>query len=140
METAARGRRAPPAATSTATPRRPRGASAAARARSRPRADGGIPRPKGIPGDSWGAGPAALQSRRHRVEAAPSRDAGERYVEYEDTGDSGEGIELRRGSKVTHQRFGRGEVMKVVSVGEPAVVAFFPGWGEEGPRALFKLG
>jgi DNA helicase-2/ATP-dependent DNA helicase PcrA len=40
-----------------------------------------------------------------------------------------------------HERFGRGEVMKVVSVGEPAVVAFFPGWGEKKVLARFlKLG
>ena len=93
-----------------------------------------------IPGDSWGPSPSAPPSRRHRVEAAPSRDAGERYVEYEDTDDA-EGVELRRGAKVIHARFGRGEVMKVVSVGEPAVVAFFPGWGEKKVLARFlKLG
>ena len=95
-----------------------------------------------IPGDSWGPGPAVhTQSRRHRPEVAPSRDAGERYVEYDDGGDASEGFELRRGAKVTHERFGRGEVMKVVSVGEPAVVAFFPGWGEKKVLARFlKLG
>ncbi|MCW5809999.1 MAG: UvrD-helicase domain-containing protein [Labilithrix sp.] len=89
-----------------------------------------------IPGDEWGPGPAALQSRRHR---AASRDPGERYVEYDEGADpppSAAGP-LRRGSTVVHQRFGRGEVMKVVTVGEPAVVAFFPGWGEKKVLARF---
>ena len=40
-----------------------------------------------------------------------------------------------------HEKFGRGEVLNVVSVGEPAVVAFFPGWGEKKVLARFlKLG
>ena len=52
-----------------------------------------------------------------------------------------EGVELRRGMAVMHEKFGRGEVMKLVSVGEPAVVAFFPGWGEKKVLARFlKLG
>jgi DNA helicase-2/ATP-dependent DNA helicase PcrA len=100
------------------------------------------PQASAIPGDSWGPGPAVhTQSRRHRPEVPSSRDAGERYVEYEDAGDTSEGAPLRRGAKVTHERFGRGEVMKVVSVGEPAVVAFFPGWGEKKVLARFlKIG
>jgi DNA helicase-2/ATP-dependent DNA helicase PcrA len=114
---------------------------------SRPRA-GGWSHPQAaaaasaVPGDSWGPGPAVhTQSRRHRPEVPPSRDAGERYVEYEEGGDTSEGAPLRRGAKVVHERFGRGEVMKVVSVGEPAVVAFFPGWGEKKVLARFlKIG
>jgi DNA helicase-2/ATP-dependent DNA helicase PcrA len=103
----------------------------------------------GIPGDEWGPGPAvwhgksaaAPPSRRHRPEASPSREPGERFVDYDESGDAAEGVELRRGSKVVHERFGRGEVMKVVSIGEPAVVAFFPGWGEKKVLARFlKLG
>jgi DNA helicase-2/ATP-dependent DNA helicase PcrA len=44
---------------------------------------------------------------------------------------------LRRGARVRHDRFGVGEVMRLVSVGEPAVVAFFPGWGEKKILARF---
>lgn len=85
-------------------------------------------------GHSWGPPPSA----RHRPEVA--REPGERFVEYE-ASDASEGVELRRGSKVVHERFGRGEVMKVVNAGEPAVVAFFPGWGEKKVLARFlKLG
>jgi DNA helicase II / ATP-dependent DNA helicase PcrA len=93
----------------------------------------------------WGPGPAAWRgaappSRRQHPET-PAREPGERFVDYDASGDSTEGVELRRGSKVVHERFGRGEVMKVVSVGEPAVVAFFPGWGEKKVLARFlKLG
>lgn len=76
-------------------------------------------------------------SRRHRPEAAPSREPGERYVDYDAASDMPGGIEIRRGSTVVHERFGRGEVMKVVTAGEPAVVAFFPGWGEKKVLARF---
>jgi DNA helicase-2/ATP-dependent DNA helicase PcrA len=44
---------------------------------------------------------------------------------------------LRRGARVKHDRFGEGEVMVVTSSGEPAVVAFFPGWGEKKILARF---
>jgi DNA helicase-2/ATP-dependent DNA helicase PcrA len=46
-------------------------------------------------------------------------------------------MSLRRGSRVAHQRFGEGKVMRVISVGEPAVVAVFPGWGEKKILARF---
>jgi DNA helicase-2/ATP-dependent DNA helicase PcrA len=74
-------------------------------------------------------------SRRHR--SAASREPGERFVDYDEASDASEGVELRRGSKVVHERFGRGEVMKIVTMGEPAVVAFFPGWGEKKVLARF---
>jgi DNA helicase-2/ATP-dependent DNA helicase PcrA len=95
------------------------------------------PQADAIPGDSWGPGPSVhLESRRHR-----STEAGERYVEYEDSDIPAEAAPLRRGAKVFHERFGRGEVMKVSNIGEPAVVAFFPGWGEKKVLARFlKLG
>ncbi|MBS2018616.1 MAG: UvrD-helicase domain-containing protein [Deltaproteobacteria bacterium] len=74
-------------------------------------------------------------------EPPPSREPGERFVEYEDTGGGMEGVTLRRGMHVRHDKFGRGEVLKVTSVGEAAVVAFFPGWGEKKVLARFlKLG
>jgi DNA helicase-2/ATP-dependent DNA helicase PcrA len=77
-----------------------------------------------------------------RVQSAPlSREPGERYVDYDEAGDVPEGLELRRGMNVVHERFGRGEVLKIVTIGEPAVVAFFPGWGEKKVLARFlKLG
>jgi DNA helicase-2/ATP-dependent DNA helicase PcrA len=85
---------------------------------------------------SWRARPSTVPQSgggrpSRRVEAPVAREPGERFVDYEESGDVAEGIELRRGSKVVHERFGRGEVLKVVSVGEPAVVVFFPGWGEK---------
>ena len=51
-----------------------------------------------------------------------SREPGERFVDYDEASDAPEGVELRRGSKVVHERFGRGEVMKIVTMGEPAVI------------------
>ena len=38
---------------------------------------------------------------------------------------------LRRGSRVSHTRFGEGEVRRVETSAEPTVVVFFPGWGEK---------
>ncbi|MDB4940543.1 MAG: ATP-dependent helicase UvrD/PcrA [Labilithrix sp.] len=73
--------------------------------------------------------------------ATPSREPGERFVEYEASDAGGEGVALRRGTAVQHDKFGRGEVLKVISMGEPAVLAFFPGWGEKKVLARFlKLG
>lgn len=88
---------------------------------------------------AWGPGPEAL--RRRSGAATPERAPGERFVDYDESSDVSEGVELRRGSKVVHERFGRGEVMKIVNASEPAVVAFFPGWGEKKVLARFlKLG
>jgi DNA helicase-2/ATP-dependent DNA helicase PcrA len=85
--------------------------------------------------------PRTPPTSERRPVASPSREAGERYVEYDQGSDMSEGVELRRGMTVLHERFGRGEVMKIVSVGETAVVAFFPGWGEKKVLARFlKLG
>jgi len=86
---------------------------------------------------------AAAPSRSPSRSPAPpaAREPGERFVEYEDTGGDTEGVALRRGMFVSHEKFGRGEVLKVTSVGEAAVVAFFPGWGEKKVLARFlKLG
>ena len=74
--------------------------------------------------------------------AAPPPDPGERYVDHDFFDDRGDGEEvtqmrLRRGAKVRHDRFGEGQVLSVVSVGEPAVVAFFPGWGQKKILARF---
>jgi len=63
-----------------------------------------------------------------------------RYVDHEffdDRGDDVTEMPLRRGARVKHDRFGEGQVLRIVSVGEPAVVAFFPGWGEKKILARF---
>ena len=111
--------------------------------RDRARAEGAS-REDVVPSE-WGPGPAAWRGGasssggRHRAEA-PAREPGERFVDY-DASDIQDAAELRRGSKVVHERFGRGEVMQIVNAGEPAVVAFFPGWGEKKVLARFlKLG
>jgi DNA helicase-2/ATP-dependent DNA helicase PcrA len=65
---------------------------------------------------------------------------GNRYVDHEFFDDGEREVtssRLRRGAKIRHDRFGEGEVLQVVSVGEPAVVAFFPGWGERKILARF---
>ncbi len=85
----------------------------------------------------------------------PVREPGERYVDREYFDDvpgeaappkrapgmpapaAGSGPTLRRGMKVIHARFGEGEVRDVVHLGEPAAVAFFPGWGEMKVLARF---
>ena len=73
------------------------------------------------------------------TKSAPTEVPGQRYVDREffqdDAGEST--AALRRGSRVLHQRFGEGEVRSLVHVGEPAVIAFFPGWGERKVLARF---
>src|SRR5262249_30207270 len=58
---------------------------------------------------------------------------GERFVDREFFDDQAatEGAPLRPGSRVVHARFGEGEVRKVERSADPAVIAFFPGWGEK---------
>jgi len=100
-------------------------------------------RPNGRPGAAGGAsgGWVHPQAAPRPAAAVASREPGERFVEYEEPSDAGEGVTLQRGMTVRHEKFGRGEVLKAVSVGEPAVVAFFPGWGEKKVLARFlKLG
>jgi DNA helicase-2/ATP-dependent DNA helicase PcrA len=73
-----------------------------------------------------------------RVRSEPERAPGERYVDTSFFGDeSSDEMPIRRGSRVVHTRFGEGEVRRVERVGEPAVVAFFPGWGEKKILARF---
>ena len=70
--------------------------------------------------------------------AAPEQ--GGRYVDhdfFDDRTDDVTEMSLRRGARVKHERFGEGQVVSVASVGEPAVVAFFPGWGEKKILARF---
>ena len=66
--------------------------------------------------------------------------AGGRFVDHEFFDDRpGEENELpmRRGARVRHDRFGEGQVLRIDRAGEPAVVAFFPGWGEKKILARF---
>jgi DNA helicase-2/ATP-dependent DNA helicase PcrA len=75
-----------------------------------------------------------------RSQGAKEPEPGDRFVDHEffdDRPDDVTDMPLRRGAKVTHERFGEGKVLTVVSVGEPAVVAFFPGWGEKKILARF---
>jgi len=88
---------------------------------------------------SWKPG-AAARTWQHPQAAASSRapDPGERYVERDVEPDwDGEGVPIRKGMRVKHARFGEGEVKKVLEAGEPAVLAFFPGWGEVKVLARF---
>ncbi|HEY6460750.1 MAG TPA: 3'-5' exonuclease, partial [Polyangiaceae bacterium] len=85
--------------------------------------------------------PAVARPWRHpqAVQEAPP-DPGSRYVDHEffdDRSDDVTDMKLRRGARVKHDRFGEGQVVRIVSVGEPAVVAFFPGWGEKKILARF---
>jgi DNA helicase-2/ATP-dependent DNA helicase PcrA len=84
--------------------------------------------------------PVARPWKHPQAAAAPAPDPGERYVDHEffdDRPDDVTQMRLRRGARVRHDRFGEGQVLSVVSVGEPAVVAFFPGWGEKKILARF---
>jgi DNA helicase-2/ATP-dependent DNA helicase PcrA len=98
--------------------------------------------------------PGAARSRTsagERVPAAPAwkhpqappptpPDPGGRYVDHEffdDRADDVIDMKMRRGARVKHERFGEGQVVSVLSMGEPAVVAFFPGWGEKRILARF---
>ena len=71
---------------------------------------------------------------------ASAPEAGARFVDHEFFDDRTEEVtemRLRRGARVRHERFGEGQVVSVANVGEPAVVAFFPGWGEKKILARF---
>jgi DNA helicase-2/ATP-dependent DNA helicase PcrA len=90
-------------------------------------------------------GPASdgpRQQWRHPQAASqpPAPEPGSRFVDhdfFDDHADPVTDMPLRRGARVAHDRFGEGEVLKVVSMGEPAVVVFFPGWGEKKILARF---
>ncbi|HEX3772756.1 MAG TPA: UvrD-helicase domain-containing protein [Polyangiaceae bacterium] len=73
-------------------------------------------------------------------ESSPAPEPGSRYVDHDFFDDRTHHVTdmpLRRGSRVAHDRFGEGEVVRVTSVGEPAVVVSFPGWGEKKILARF---
>ncbi len=82
----------------------------------------------------------AARPWKHPQAVAPAPPPDGRFVDHEffdDRSDDVTEMPLRRGARVHHARFGEGEVKSVVSVGEPAVVAFFPGWGEKKILARF---
>jgi len=87
--------------------------------------------------------PSEMRPWRHpqaRPKTVPDSDGP--YVDHEffdDRAHDVTDVPIRRGARVEHERFGRGEVIRVVSVGEPAVVAFFPGWGEKKILARFLV-
>ena len=88
----------------------------------------------------WHHPQADSVARRPETGSASVIAQGERYVDHEffdDREHSVSDVPLRRGARVRHDRFGEGEVLRLVSVGEPAVVAFFPGWGEKKILARF---
>ncbi len=67
---------------------------------------------------------------------------GERFVDREffdddASGSAGGDGPIRRGTRVAHTRFGEGEVRRVEPSADPAVVVFFPGWGEKKILARF---
>jgi DNA helicase-2/ATP-dependent DNA helicase PcrA len=78
------------------------------------------------------------QQRSSDSERAP----GERFVDtefFDDGGANDVEAPIRRGSRVFHERFGKGEVRSLgkSNMGEASVVAFFPGWGEKKILARF---
>ncbi len=83
----------------------------------------------------------AMRPWRHPQVVKPSAlQPGARFVDpdfFDDRAADVNDMSLRRGSRVAHQRFGEGKVTRVISVGEPAVVAVFPGWGEKKILARF---
>jgi DNA helicase-2/ATP-dependent DNA helicase PcrA len=78
--------------------------------------------------------------RHPQSERQASPESGERTIDrayFDDSTHEVTDMPLRRGARVRHERFGVGEVLRLVNVGEPAVVAFFPGWGEKKILARF---
>ncbi len=72
--------------------------------------------------------------------ASKSLQPGDRFVDrdfFDDRPDEGNEVPMRRGARVRHDRFGEGQVLSVASSGDPAIVAFFPGWGEKKILARF---
>jgi len=95
----------------------------------------------GRPVDDSFAG-EARRPWRHPQLAAPASapQPGDRFVDHDFFDDRSEDVVatgLRRGARVKHDRFGEGKVVSEANVGEAAVVAFFPGWGEKKILARF---
>jgi DNA helicase-2/ATP-dependent DNA helicase PcrA len=75
------------------------------------------------------------------LRAPPTPPAEGRFIDRDffddDRGETATATELRSGSRVLHDRFGCGRVVRIVGVSEPTVVAEFPGWGEKKILARF---
>ncbi|MCL2776787.1 MAG: UvrD-helicase domain-containing protein [Polyangiaceae bacterium] len=82
----------------------------------------------------WTRAPKAAAPAVH-----DAHDPGDRYIEIDaEASQPYDDVESpARGTNVLHPKFGRGEVLNVVHASEPAVVAFFPGWGEK--KVLVKF-
>jgi DNA helicase-2/ATP-dependent DNA helicase PcrA len=105
------------------------------RARAIGRAAEGFRHPQASGGMRGMSSPAPAS----RAPAPPPVAPGERYVDrdeahasYDDTGAG-----FRRGARVVHKKFGEGKVVELLELAEPAVIAFFPGWGEMKVLARF---
>jgi DNA helicase-2/ATP-dependent DNA helicase PcrA len=72
---------------------------------------------------------------------ALASEPGQQFVDHEFFDDTPEEapseVPIRRGSRVWHKQFGEGQVRAVENVGEPRVLAYFPGWGEKKILARF---
>jgi DNA helicase-2/ATP-dependent DNA helicase PcrA len=73
---------------------------------------------------------AAPAAPAEGVDRGPGRYVDRDYFS-DDSHDDGESRGLRRGARVKHERFGEGVVREVLQSNDPAVVAFFPAWGEK---------
>ncbi len=91
--------------------------------------------------------PSEITTGARKRESIPARPAGpsyERrtpregvYVDHSEYSDLSADDAFRPGTSVYHARFGKGEIIKLVPSVEPAVLAFFPGWGEMKVLARF---
>jgi DNA helicase II / ATP-dependent DNA helicase PcrA len=90
---------------------------------------------------AWSRDDAPAAHRPPAAHALDQRSPGERYVEREwaDAGGDvgGGGFELRRGMRVTHERFGAGTVESIDPGAEPIVTVKFSGWGTKRIKAAF---
>jgi len=92
------------------------------------------------PGEERASTPGPARWRHPQAEPTTTPEPRQRYVDrdfFDDRTEDVTEMALRRGARVRHDRFGEGEVVRLVSVGEPAVVAYFPGWGEKKILARF---
>lgn len=83
-------------------------------------------------------GPAVALSAELPETKVPA--PGERFVDkefFDDPPSSDGDVEVRRGDRVTHQRFGEGVVEQVETGKEPTIVARFPGFGVRRVLARF---
>jgi len=81
---------------------------------------------------AWGTGGWGLDSAggSGRAGSSVGAAAGDSYVDHSEVSDVGE-VELRRGMRVRHRKFGVGQVSAVSPGVPPQVTVVFPGWGEK---------